>query len=269
MTSMSFRTTRFAARGEGEAVELHYFSSGARERVLEAILAAGHVVPIVFVTDPIRWPRVAPTIDLARQCSIPVRVVRKEDLTVLGGELRGQICLSVGFAYLFPVRFIEATKLCLNVHGTLLPKYAGLRTLNWVLENGDTESGVTVHQIDAGVDTGPILLQRSFPLSPFDTGGSLHRKTLEFEPAVVVEALALYESGQATFVPQERSRIVRYPDRVPEHSELDAGRPLRELYNKIRAADPDRYPAYFYVAGEKVCVRLFRPDKGRDEAGLL
>ena len=65
-------------------------------------------------------------------------------------------------------------------------------------------------------------------------------ETLEFEPAVVVEALTRYESGKCEFKPQELAGVKRYPDRVPEHSVLDPSRPLRELYNKIRAADPDQ-----------------------------
>jgi|SRR5689334_15164453 methionyl-tRNA formyltransferase len=247
-------------------MELNYFSSGPRERVLRALLDADHRVLGVFVTDPAIWSGVRPTMEVARERGLRVRVIGKAELGRLAIELAGQTCLSVGFAFLFPEAFIGAMRLCLNVHGTLLPKYAGLRTLNWVLENGDPISGVTVHQIDAGVDTGPILLQRSFPVSVFDSGRSLYRKTLEFEPSVVLEALAEYESGAGRFRPQELAGVKRYPDRVPEHSRLDPSRPLRELYDQIRAADPDRYPAHFYLDGEKVCVKVWRPVKpARDE----
>ena len=250
-------------------MELYYFSSGPRERVLEALLAAGHKVVGVFVTDPARWPQVVRTIEVAERHGLGVRIVHRRDLEGLGNELRGSTCLSAGFAYLFPETFIAATKVCLNVHGTLLPKYAGARTLNWVIEKGERESGVTVHVIDAGVDTGPIVLQRAFPVSPFDTARSLYRKTLAFEPAVVVEALALFESGRAVIRPQDLRGVVRYPDRTPEHSRLDPTRPLLELFDKIRAADPDRYPAHFYVGGERVCVRLWRPEKPADESDLV
>ena len=250
-------------------MELNYFSSGPRHRVLAAVLKAGHVVRGVFVTEAGRWPKVEATVDLARQHGLPVRVIRRQDLDDLSTTLAGQICRSAGFAYLFPPTFIASVRLCLNVHGTLLPRYAGARTLNWVLESGDTMSGVTVHQVDAGIDSGPILLQRTFPLSVFDTARSLARKTLEFEPGVVVEALALYESGRATFSPQDLSGVTRYPDRIPEHSEIDPGHPLRDLYDKIRAADPERFPAYFYVAGERVCVKLWRPEKSTYEADMI
>jgi methionyl-tRNA formyltransferase len=250
-------------------MELYYFSSGPRERVLQAVATAGHKVREVLVSDPARWPKTTATVALAQARGFPVRVVGRQDLMLLADELRGRICLSVGFAYLFPPQFVESVEICLNVHGSLLPRYAGARTLNWIIERGETESGITVHRVDAGVDTGPILLQRSFPLSPFETGRSLYRKTLELEPGVVVEALALYESGQATFRPQNLAGVNRWPDRVAEHSELDPRLSLLDLYNNIRAADPERYPAYFYVAGQKVCVRLWRPEKSPDEADAI
>ncbi|HXU87956.1 MAG TPA: formyltransferase family protein [Methylomirabilota bacterium] len=250
-------------------MELQYFSSGPRERVLDAVLAAGHKVLGVFITDPARWPQVARTVELAARHGIAVRIVRRADLAGLGTELGGSTCLSVGFAYLFPESFIAATKLCLNVHGTLLPKYAGARTLNWVIEHGERESGVTVHVIDAGIDTGPIVLQRAFAVSRFDTGRSLYRKTLAFEPAVVVEALALFESGRAVIRVQDLAGVARHADRTPKHSELDPSCSLLELFDKIRAADPERYPAHFYVDGERVCVRLWRPEKPADESDMV
>lgn len=250
-------------------MKLYYFSSGPRERVLRAIIEAGHTVLGVFVTDPNAWPKVQPTVDIAKRHDIPLRIVTRETLVEVADLVGRQVCLSVGFAYLFPEQFIQSTKICLNVHGTLLPKYRGARTLNWVIENGDLESGVTVHQIDTGVDSGPILLQRSFPVSIFDTGRSLYRKTLEFEPPVVLEALALYELGKAVFSPQDDAAVVRYPDRLPEHSEIDPALPLQSLYNKIRAADPERFPAYFCVGGEKVCIKMWRQSKASQEADLV
>jgi methionyl-tRNA formyltransferase len=251
-------------------VKLFYFTSGPRERVFDAVLAAGHEIAAFYVTDPVRWPKVAPTLRRAQARGIPVRIVGRADLAEPAGELRGAVCLSVGFGLLFPPTFLAAVGACLNVHGTLLPKYAGARTLNWVIACGERESGVSVHLADAGVDTGPILLQRTFALSPFDTGRSLARKTLEFEPAVVVEALALFaRQGAAAAKKQDAAGVNRFPDRRPEHSELDPRQPLSALYDQIRAADAEHYPAYFYVEGEKVCVRLWRPHKSDAEHDLV
>ena len=250
-------------------MKLFYFTSGPRERAFDAVFAAGHEIVAVYATDPTRWPKVTTTLHRARERGIAIRIVGKRDLEAISEEVRGQICLSVGFGYIFPKSFLQSVAVCINVHGTLLPKYAG-RTLNWIIECGEQESGVTVHLVDEGIDTGPILLQRSFPLSPFETGRSLARKTQEFEPALVVEALEIYgRHGAAAARPQQLDGVTRLPDRIPEHSHLDPRRPLIELYDQIRAADPDHYPAYFEIAGERVCVRLWRPDKPADEADLI
>lgn len=251
-------------------MRLHYFSSGARERVLRAVIEAGHEIAAAYVTDPRRRPQVSATLELCRARGIPVSVVGRSDLDALGRSLAGETCLSAGFALLFSAPFLASVAACLNVHGTLLPDYAGLRTLNWVIERGETMSGVTVHLVDGGVDSGPIVLQRSFALTRFDTGRSLARKTLAFEPQVVVDALALFEKqGTASARPQPPATVPRLPDRVPEHSRLDPNRRLIDLYDQIRAADPENYPAYFEIDGERVCVRLWRPEKPADEADLI
>lgn len=253
------------------SLDLHYFSGGPRLAALETLLSAGHRVREVFVNDPERWPKIRPTIARAQELRLPLTVVRrKAELDAIGERLRGAICFSAGFTYLFPQRFLETVEVCLNVHGSLLPRYPGARTLSWAIENGETESGVTVHKVDAGMDTGPILVQRAFRLSPFETTRSLAAKTAAAEPAVIVEALARYEAlGAAAFTPQPPCDEPVPPNRVPAHSELDPSRSLLELFNKIRAADPDHYPAHFWLHGQKVCVRMWRPEKPADEADLI
>ena len=250
-------------------VNLLYFTSGARERVLEALLDAGHKIDCVFTTSPDHRPQIQPSVDLARANGIPVRTVSRGDLPSLVNDVRERICLSVGFAYIFPEEVVAAAREFLNVHGTLLPKYPGARTLNWVLVNGEKENGVTIHRVDAGVDTGPILLQRSFPVSKFDSAKSLARKTAEFEPEVVLEALSLLESGGGDFVPQIPIQQDGVPNRTPSDSELNPQLALSELYDSIRACDPDDYPAHFFVDREKVCIRIWRPDKPDNEADMV
>jgi methionyl-tRNA formyltransferase len=252
------------------SLDLFYFSGGPREKVLSRILADGHRVRGVFVNDPERWPKVIATIEMARAACLPVTVVTsKSELMAISEIVADGICFSAGFAYLFPKGFLNRVRVCINVHGSLLPKYAGARTLSWCIEDGELESGVTVHLVDEGIDTGPILLQQSFSLSPFETTRSLARKTGDLEPETVSEALRLYESnGAAAFKKQQSSLPVR-PNRVPEHSMLDPKQSLADLFNKIRAADPEHYPAHFYVGGQKVCVRLWRPEKPSDESDLV
>ncbi|MBR1244200.1 hypothetical protein JQ620_29330 [Bradyrhizobium sp. AUGA SZCCT0274] len=247
-----------------------YFSSGPRAAVLKQLLSEDVEISGVYVTDPEYWPKVASTVDLANEMGLPVHILRRADLSTPIAALRGACCLSVGFGYILPKVFLQHVRVCLNVHGTLLPKYPGARSLNWVIANGEQESGVTVHIVDEGVDTGPIVLQRAFELSPFETSASIARKTLAFEPGVVIEALRRYErDGPLGATPQPAGQAARAPDRVPAHSQIDPEKSLSSLFNEIRAADPDRFPAHFYVDGQKVCVRVWRPEKPADESDLV
>jgi methionyl-tRNA formyltransferase len=253
------------------SLDLVYFTGGPRERVLEAIVNEGHRITHVYANDPARWPKVIPTLEFAKRNGIPASIVaNKLALSEVLEEVRGRICFSAGFNYLFPGFFLEAVRACINVHGSLLPRYKGARTLAWAIEEGETKSGITVHRVDAGMDTGDILLQRAFELSPFETTRSLARKTSELEPQVVVEALELFEMQEFNCAkPQEQLQLQEWPNRLPHHSELDPSLPLTQLVNKIRAADEVHYPAYFFHHGEKVCVKIWRPEKPDDESDLV
>nr|WP_197064355.1 formyltransferase family protein [Methylobacterium sp. ZNC0032] len=248
--------------------ELTYLSGGPRERVLEALIAAGHKVNHILVNDPNRWPKVVPTINIAVRENIPFSIIEKRnDLHKYENHIRNKICLSAGYNYIISEDLVRFAKLFLNIHGSLLPKYRGM-TVPWAIEHGDKESGITVHHVDAGTDTGDIILQKPFALSEFETTRSMMRKMLALEPAVVVEALDLLERhGDSSRKPQGESADL--PRRRPHHSEVDPTKPLVELIDKIRAADPEAYPAYFYHHGEKVCIRLWRPDKPAEEADLI
>ncbi|MCM8537815.1 MAG: hypothetical protein NE334_17870 [Lentisphaeraceae bacterium] len=251
-------------------LSIHYFSSGPRERVLKALINEGYHIKTVWVTPEQKTPKISPTITLAKQNGINLKFIEsKAQLNDIEHFIKDEVVLSIGFAYLFSESFINQAKIALNAHGTLLPNYAGARTLNWVIVNGEEYSGVTIHKIDKGMDTGPILLQKKIPLSEFDTGKSLYRKTLEFEPSVILEALSIYSHGQATFENQDYSNVTTWPNRTPEHSALDPSVTLNELYNQIRACDPVDYPAYFYVKGQKVYLKLWRDDKKNDAPDTL
>ena len=209
---------------------------------------------------------------MAKKNGLAVHILTRKDLESPPSELKNEICLSVGFGIVFPKIFLDHIKIALNVHGTLLPKYRGARTLNWVIENGEVESGVSIHIIDEHIDNGPIVYQKKFNISKFDTGISLARKTALFEPDVVVEAIKKFEkSGQINSQPQkiEGENDFYPPNRVPSHSELDPRQSLQDLYNKIRASDPEKYPAYFYIDGQKVCLKLWRENKPDSEFDLI
>jgi len=175
---------------------------------------------------------------------------------------RPDVVLSVGWPYLLGPEILDLPCLLLNSHPTLLPKYRGPNPWYHVLANGEKKSGVTIHKIDAGMDTGPILHQREFAVTLFDTYRSLRAKTLAIEAVAIREALELVRAGALRLRPQKEDEATSYPGiRKPEHSRIDPARPLLDLVDEIRACDPDRFPAYFDYHGQKVYVRLSRASR--------
>lgn len=244
------------------------FIGGPRHNAFQAILSNEYHVSHVFFPDN-KNPKLHLSRLLATTHQIPYSFISKDQISNFSSFIKNKLCISLGFPYLFPTDFYQSAKLFINVHGTLLPKYRGGCTLNWVIENGDEESGVTVHLIDEGCDTGDIIIQKRFAVSKFDTGKSLYRKTLEFEPSVIIEALNLIMTGKYELQAQADRNIKQYPNRQPDHSEVNPEKTLLQLYNQIRASDPKDYPAYFLVDGEKVCITLWRANKPSNEEDTL
>jgi methionyl-tRNA formyltransferase len=200
--------------------------------------------------------------------SVPVEVAPR------GGELEvwkkrpGDLLLSVGWHRIFKPDFIREASPIVNIHPSLLPKYRGW-ALNWALVNGDTEHGLTAHIVDEGVDTGPILLQRRISLSKFDTYRSLLRKLIEAHLGFLPEVLQKLKSAELVSVPQDENTASAPSRRTPKDSEIDPSKPLLELYDIIRASDPDAFPAHFFIEGQKVCIKLWRSEKPNGEEDMI
>src|SRR2546422_7748963 len=122
---------------------------------------------------------------------------------------------------------------------TTLFRSRGGSAIAWRLIRGETESGVTVFWPDAGIDTGPIVLQRPVPVGPDDTAGSLYYKALfPLGVRAVLDAVALIREGRAPRVPQDESRASYDPLCRDEHARIDWSRPAAEVHNLIRGCDP-------------------------------
>jgi methionyl-tRNA formyltransferase len=115
------------------------------------------------------------------------------------------------------------------------------------------------------MDRGPIVAQSRVALTRFDTLRSMQRKVYAAEPDLVLEALERLAQGEP-LVEQIEAEATEYPGRrTPEDSKIDPTRSIEELFDFIRACDPVEFPAFFYLEGQKVCVKLWRPDKPEDE----
>lgn len=206
----------------------------------------------------------------AIEYGIPVIPVKKNGLDQVLSQFEFDILISCGFPYIIDNHIIKLAQYSINVHPTLLPKYRGFRSGPYVLINGEKTTGVTVHFITEEMDKGDILLQKSFPISTFDTTRSVYRKCKDIESEVLYEAVQILKSGHIKTSPQnenEASCISKI--RTPKDSEIDWKKPLKELFNEIRACDSVDYPAFFMVDGQKVCIKLWRPDKNSGEEDMI
>jgi methionyl-tRNA formyltransferase len=126
----------------------------------------------------------------------------------------------------------------LNVHGSLLPKYRGAAPIQWAVANGEPETGVTIMQMDEGLDTGDMLLQRPLPIAPDDTADSLAPRLAELGGEALVEALALLQAGRITPVRQEAAAATLAPILTKEDGKVDWSRPAPAIASRLRGFTP-------------------------------
>jgi methionyl-tRNA formyltransferase len=126
----------------------------------------------------------------------------------------------------------------INVHGSLLPKYRGAAPIQWAVANGEPETGVTIMQMDEGLDTGDMLLQRALPIGPDDTADSLAPRLAALGGEALVEALALLEAGRITPVPQDAGGATLAPILTKEDGRVDWSRPASAIASRLRGFTP-------------------------------
>jgi methionyl-tRNA formyltransferase len=168
---------------------------------------------------------------------------------------RPDLLVVVAYGLILPRKVLAIPRLgCWNVHASLLPRWRGAAPIQRAILAGDTESGVDLMQMEAGLDTGPVLLERRTPIHRDDTGGSLHDRLAQLGAEVLLEALQRTRHGEtlaATAQPAEGATYAHKLDKA--EAALDFARPARELERQVRAFDP--WPvAEASIEGESVRV---------------
>lgn len=154
---------------------------------------------------------------------------------------------------------------CLNVHGSLLPKYRGAAPIQWAVINGDPVTGVTIMLIDAGLDTGAILEQAQMPISPEDTAGDVARRMAEMGGALLVSILQGWMAGTVAAQSQNESEATLAPMLTKEDGLLDWSQSATTLASRLRGLSP--WPgAHTFVDGERWGIWKARveEDQGSD-----
>src|SRR6266498_5078991 len=155
---------------------------------------------------------------------------------------------------------------CINVHASLLPRWRGAAPINAAILAGDEETGVTIMKMDVGLDTGPMLMQRSIRLTRDDTAGSVFETLSHLGADLLIETLTHYLSGKIQPVPQPEEGATYAPMLKKEEGHLDFTRPADELERRVRAFNP--WPgAFMDFDGALLKVHRTHVEAGEMEAG--
>jgi methionyl-tRNA formyltransferase len=226
---------------------------------LDALVAAGHQV-VAVVAQPDRPAgrnlelKEPATKVWARARGVPVmqpEKVRDGALAAGLGALSPDALVVAAYGRILGRDLLDLTPHgAINVHGSLLPKYRGAAPIQWALAEGERETGITIMQMDEGLDTGDILLQRALAIAPNDDGERLHDKLAALGGSALVEALALLAAGKLVPVRQDGSRATLAPILQREHGRLDFTLPAARLAARVRAFNP--WPGTFTMWGERL-----------------
>jgi methionyl-tRNA formyltransferase len=229
---------------------------------LDALHIAGHHVAAVF-TQPDR-PKgrgnqlaQSPVKLAAARLGIPVhqpeRIRSPENLATLR-SFEADLMVVVGYGQIIPQTVIDLPRYgILNVHASLLPKYRGAAPIQWAIANGETRTGVTVMQIDAGLDTGDMLLKATTPIHPDETAPQLSARLAPLGADLLIEAISQIENGTIRRERQNNGEATLAPILKKEDGRIDWSRSATEIYNRLRGFDP--WPgAYTNFRGQRLAI---------------
>ena len=237
---------------------------------LEKMVEAGHVVPLV-ATQPDR-PRgrgmevtVSPVKEAVLRLGLPItqpdKIKSNDEFRAQLTAIRPDAIIVVGYGRIIPQWMIDLPRFGnLNLHASLLPKYRGAAPIQWAIANGEPITGVTTMRIDAGLDTGDILLQRELPIESDDTAETLGQKLAAVGAVLMVETLRGLESGQVRPAPQDHAKATLAPILKKEDGRIDFARTANEVFNRLRGFQP--WPgAYTTFKSKTLQVHKARPSE--------
>jgi methionyl-tRNA formyltransferase len=227
---------------------------------LEKLAAAGFRVKLV-VTQPDRpkgrGMEVAPTpvkqaaLHLDLPIAQPKTIKDNPEFRAQLESLRPEAIIVVGYGRIIPQWMIDLPPLGnLNVHGSLLPKYRGAAPIQWAIANGETITGVTTIRIDAGLDTGDILLQAEEPIKPEDTALTLAPRLAQAGAELLIATLAGLKNGSITPIPQNHTQATLAPILTRADGLIDFSRTAAETWNRLRGFEP--WPGAFTTFRNKM-----------------
>jgi methionyl-tRNA formyltransferase len=243
---------------------------------LRALLGASEVVAVVTQPDKPagrgQVPAPPPVKRVALEAGLPVlqpRSAKADELRVELAGLRPDLAVVAAYGKILPQALLDVPRLgCVNVHASILPRYRGAAPVQWAVIRGETETGVSLMRMEAGLDTGPVYQVRRVAIAAEDTGGSLLARLAEIGAAVLVEALPELEAGRLGLTPQDDGLATWAPMLKKETGRIDWAQPARAVRDLVRGVDP--WPgAAFVLGGDPVKTWGARLAEGSGAPGTI
>jgi methionyl-tRNA formyltransferase len=229
---------------------------------LRALVDAGHDVVAVYTRAPKaagrgQQERKTPVHQVAEELGLPVRTpksLKSDEEAASFKALDLDAAVVVSYGHILPKSFLDAPVLgCINIHGSLLPRWRGAAPIHRAILAGDSETGVTTMRMDEGLDTGPMLLAERTPISAADTAETVHDRLAELGATLIVSTLDGLVAKSLEPVPQPDEGVTYAHKLGKEEGVLDWRRPAAELERKVRAFHP--WPGTsFELNGERIKV---------------
>ena len=246
-------------------------------RHLQALLNSEHNIVAVY-TQPDRpagrGQKLTPSAvkQLALAHDIPVlqpQNLRSAEAQQELADFNADLMVVVAYGLILPQAILDTPRLgCINSHASLLPRWRGAAPIQRAIEAGDSETGITVMQMEAGLDTGPMLLKVSTPILTTDTGGSLHDRLATLGPDAVLQAIQGLIDGSIT-AEKQLDGLATYAHKLNKQAALiDWQRPATALDCQIRAMHPSPI-CHTLLAGETLKIHAALPAQGQGQPGEI
>jgi len=242
---------------------------------LDALVNAGHEIAAVYTRQPRpagrgKNDRPSPVQARAEALGLPVRHPRslkgaEEQAAV--ADLDADAAVVVAYGLILPQAVLDAPRRgCLNIHASLLPRWRGAAPIHRAVMAGDAETGISIMQMEAGLDTGPVLLSQAIPIGPEDTAGDLHDSLSRMGARLIVRALSDLDDLRP--VPQPDAGVT-YAEKIDKaEARIDWSRPSAGVDRQIRGLSP--FPgAWFDTGSERIKVLRSRVAHGSGPAGTV
>ncbi|MEW6676948.1 MAG: methionyl-tRNA formyltransferase [Pseudomonadota bacterium] len=244
---------------------------------LQALIAAGHDIPLVL-TQPDRpagrgmKPRMSAVKEVALAHDLTVgqpENLKTDESRQPIAEANADVMVVAAYGLILPQAVLDMPRLgCVNIHASLLPRWRGAAPIHRAIEAGDTETGITLMQMDKGLDTGAMLTRATLPILDTDTTGSLHDRLAVMGAREIVALLPRLEAGDVTAKVQDNARATYAAKIGKEEARLDWPLPAAVLDRRIRAFNP--FPgATALLNGEPLKLWQARPVAGSGAPGTV